>query len=62
MNMIILCVLVFVLLLLNFHWNYIIRVDFTKKHKLKCIKQIIGLMIMATSYIILISQLKDKFN
>ena len=53
--------IVFVFFQLGVIWYYTTICDFTKKHKFKTKIWIIALMIVATSYIILISQLKDKF-
>ena len=52
----------FVFFQLGIIWRNTAIYDFTKKHKFKNIIWIIVLMIVATSYIILISELKDKLN
>ena len=57
-NKLMLLAIVFVFFQLGVIWCYTTICNFTKKHKFKTKIWIIGLMIVATSYIILILQIK----
>ena len=53
--------IVFVFFQLGVIWYYTAICDYTKKHKFKTKLWIIALMIVSTSYLILILTLKEKF-
>jgi len=61
LNLMLPCI-AFVFFQLGIIWNNTAICNFTKKHKLKTKIWIVALIIVATSYIILILQLKEIFN